>query len=72
MSLVCDICGYKDTSALGSVVQLGSDGILRCKVCRHRLMYGRYIHDDTEEQKLFEAKVFTREYKCILEEYDGD
>lgn len=67
MANICDVCGYKDCATM-SVIHPGPDGILRCKMCRHRLMYGRYVHDETEEFKLFEKGDFTEEYKRILSE----
>jgi len=68
----CDVCGYEDEGAVGNVVQPGPDGVLRCKVCRHRLMYGRYVYSDSEEFRLLEAGAFTEEYRRILEEYGGE
>lgn len=67
--ICCDVCGYVDTSALKMVVQKGPDGVMRCKICRHRLMYGRYIHGESEAFALTEED-FTDEYKRILEESD--
>lgn len=49
--MICDVCGYEDKSKLGVVVQEESDGVRRCKKCRHQKLYGRYIHDEQEEEK---------------------
>lgn len=71
--LFCEICGYEDTGpAPRTVVQLCPDGIFRCKVCRHKLMYGHYIRDEDEEFRRFEAKDFTVEYKRLLDEWGED
>lgn len=41
--LTCDICGFKHKTA----VYVCADGVRRCKVCRRKLQYGKYVDDDT-------------------------
>jgi hypothetical protein len=40
----CDICGYEHETA----VSLCNDGVIRCKLCRHRAKYGRVLHTAQE------------------------
>jgi hypothetical protein len=62
----CDVCGYEHKNDVTPVIQEMPDGIKRCKVCRHKLMYGRYIHNEVDE---FKAEL-TEEYKKLLEEWE--
>jgi hypothetical protein len=64
--MICDVCGYEDTSKLKIVVVLDIDGMRRCKKCRDLIRYGRYIHDDDEAFELDRNRQFTDEWKEVL------
>jgi len=69
---VCDICGYRDESVGKTVVHVGPDGLLRCKKCRHLLMYGRYIHSNDDAFERDEARDWTPQYIEMLRETETE
>lgn len=60
----CDICGYEHPV----VVKKAPDGLYRCKICRHRVMYGKYVHSLLEEERLHREGNFTPYWKSLKEE----
>ena len=66
--LECEICGYRAKTDW-TVVRICADGIIRCRICRDKIKYGRYVRD--EDKIKGKCPPVLHDYKSWMEELDA-